>query len=743
MPNSIIQLLACVIFLALGLAATLVTEDELRLVHMEPSVNIFTSSMWFQEPIDRKQIIKLVFVLKHSRASIEKLENILLDISSPTSNNYGNWIQPERIRKLISPATSNITTVTDYLHSYDIPQGDIRISRFGGLVHASMPVYVANQLLHTEFALYRSLVQRSTTIVRVVRPYYLPHRIADVVALVGEVVRFPSIHNTYPKFRSSEGNKAGNKRKKSKRQRRHEPTTEAPTTFSGNGISTTSSDLPVHISSKTTTPTKQSPPAVSASTASTTIEAPGDGGGGGGGGDAEFQSCGVQCMDYVTPSVLRETYGLDTVKLAAPGNSLAVAAFQLQQHHPADVTAFSTQCSVPSIVDHLLVISSATGDDNTEDRKPLQTPPSQYEQQQQSCDTGSCVENLLAIQYMESLAYPIPLTVMYQSSFSLLDWIDEILSMENPPLVHSLSFGHDETRQISLEYQHAVNVQFMISAALGLTIVASAGDSGVVWGTSKLTSTSTSSHTQSNKVTAGSSGGGGQQKDFQFQFQPSFPATSPYVTTVGATDFQKPNRIGDETAWSCSGGGFSDHFPAPSWQTGVVQQYAKIASGANILPDRNQYQFNLTGRGFPDISVLGGDKNRYCVPLQGDASAGVVGTSAAAAVVAGMVAQLNNLRLADGKSSLGWLNPWLYSDKVRSQCFHDISDGSTNQCTGSGTGRDIAAAAGASSSSSTGLDNRADSGGNGGAVGFAALTGWDPATGLGTPNYQCLVKQIL
>ena len=70
--------------------------------------------------------------------------------------------------------------------------------------------------------------------------------------------------------------------------------------------------------------------------------------------------------------------------------------------------------------------------------------------------------------------------------------------------------------------------------------------------------------------------------------------------------------------------------------------------------------------------------NPYCI-ADGGKLIGLGGTSAAtpgniihyyyiliSLVVAGMVAQLNDLRLAKGKSSLGFLNPFIYAN---SQCF--------------------------------------------------------------------------
>ena len=57
------------------------------------------------------------------------------------------------------------------------------------------------------------------------------------------------------------------------------------------------------------------------------------------------------------------------------------------------------------------------------------------------------------------------------------------------------------------------------------------------------------------------------------RFHPGFPATSPYVTSIGGTDFSTPGSIGAETAWSGSGGGFSDTFVIPKYQAAAVAKY--------------------------------------------------------------------------------------------------------------------------------------------------------------------------
>lgn len=340
--------------------------------------------------------------------------------------------------------------------------------------------------------------------------------------------------------------------------------------------------------------------------------------------DEFFSSCGTRCSGFTTPAVLKAAYGYDTVKNVTPGNSMSVAEFQTQFYDQTDdLDKFSSTCGVTTTVDDLVGINNAA-----------------------ACSTLGCTEALLEIEYIEAVANPIPLTVVFSISFSLLDWVDTVVGLDNPPLVHSVSYGNDEVQQTSVEYMNSVNEQFMIAGSLGLSILFASGDQGV-WGRSGVASV----------------------------YHPDFPAASPYVTAVGGTDFATKSTIGAETAWSCGGGGFSDTFAQPSWQADVVNAYLTKAAAAGVLP--SSALFNATGRGYPDVSALGGQVNPYCVSYRGGTLGGVAGTSASCPVVAGIFAQLNNVRLAAGKTSLGWLNPLIYAN---SACFNDVSDGSQNNC---------------------------------------------------------------
>ena len=82
--------------------------------------------------------------------------------------------------------------------------------------------------------------------------------------------------------------------------------------------------------------------------------------------------------------------------------------------------------------------------------------------------------------------------------------------------------------------------QFMKAGARGISVLFASGDQGV----------------------CGRSGCGFLEK----RFKPDFPGGSPYITAVGGTNFATKSVIGAETAWSGSGGGFSDTFAIPSYQ---------------------------------------------------------------------------------------------------------------------------------------------------------------------------------
>jgi len=228
-------------------------------------------------------------------------------------------------------------------------------------------------------------------------------------------------------------------------------------------------------------------------------------------------------------------------------------------------------------------------------------------------------------------------------------------------------------------------------------------------------------------------------------FLPDFPASSPYVTTVGAVALQwYVDPLGDnlqasldnpevycnskDPASFSGGGGFSMYQPMPDYQRSVVETY--LASGVTLPPP---VTFNGSNRGYPDVSFLGHNfvvatgpqspSQGYSYPIQI-----VGGTSASSPSFAGMVAHLNDFLLENGASPLGFLNPFLYQmAQIDSSTFNDIVPHTV-----------------------VGLSNNSIVVGNFSGCtqtyccqyGFQVSTGWDPATGLGTPNYPAILSYL-
>lgn len=94
------------------------------------------------------------------------------------------------------------------------------------------------------------------------------------------------------------------------------------------------------------------------------------------------------------------------------------------------------------------------------------------------------------------------------------------------------------------------------------------------------------------------------------------------------------------------------------------------------------------------------------------------GTSESSPLVAAIFTRINEERIAKGKKPLGFVNPAIYSHP---EAFNDITKG--NQALG---GPDS--------------DDQPSKCGN---DGFSAVPGWDPVTGLGTPNYPRLLKALV
>jgi hypothetical protein len=63
-------------------------------VRMEPTVQTFSSSNWLKEgALKSDDTVRALFVLKHDPAAVQQFEQHLLDIATPSSPRYGQWLK--------------------------------------------------------------------------------------------------------------------------------------------------------------------------------------------------------------------------------------------------------------------------------------------------------------------------------------------------------------------------------------------------------------------------------------------------------------------------------------------------------------------------------------------------------------------------------------------------------------------------------------------------------------------------
>ena len=267
-------------------------------------------------------------------------------------------------------------------------------------------------------------------------------------------------------------------------------------------------------------------------------------------------------------------------------------------------------------------------------------------------------EVLLDIEIAGALA-PDATIVVYFAPNTDQGFLDAITTAihdtTNHPTIVSISWGGAEstwTAQSTTNYDDALAE----AGALGVTVTVASGDSG-------------SSDGVSDKLA-----------------HVDFPASSPHVIACGGTSVKvSGTTLSSETVWNdgtsggATGGGISDVFALPSWQ-----------SAANVPPSANPGKH--VGRGVPDVAGDADPNTGYNVVVDG-AQAVYGGTSAVAPLWAGLIARLNEGRA----TPLGFANPALYAQPT---ALRDITSGSNGA--------------------------------------YHAKKGWDACTGLGSPNGTAL-----
>jgi len=398
----------------------------------------------------------------------------------------------------------------------------------------------------------------------------------------------------------------------------------------------------------------------------------------------------------LTPDCLKTEYKINDYKPdPKAGSRLGFGSFLNESASFSDLFQFEKQFNIPAQNFSVVLVNPQDG------ATALPQPP----------DPANDGEANLDVQYQVGIAHPIPITEFITAGSPpyfpdpvepagtpnenepYLPYFEFLLSKHNKdiPQVISNSYG-DEEQTVPEKYAHRVCNLIGLLGIRGISLLESSGDEGV--------------------------GAGCLSQDGKKpQFNPIFPATCPYITSVGGTVQFDPVQ-----AWVGSSGGFSYYFKQPWYQAAAVGNYLTNHISAETKAYYGQYT-DFTGRGFPDVSANSVDPDYTVVQAGVDTPSG--GTSAAAPVTAAIVALLNDARLRAGKPALGFLNPLLYGFAYTA--YDDVTHGQSDGCNGGNT--------------QTG-------GGVPGAgvipgAHWNATEGWDPVTGFGTPDFQKLLALAL
>jgi subtilase family serine protease len=250
-------------------------------------------------------------------------------------------------------------------------------------------------------------------------------------------------------------------------------------------------------------------------------------------------------------------------------------------------------------------------------------------------------ESTLDLEVLDAAAPRLKAVDVYESRPSAVDVLNSLtaplVNAGSKPDVISASLGScEQATQLAIgdsglrHYEGAL----AMAAASGISVLASSGDDG-----------SSACLTPDGRPLAVKA--------------VSYPASSPFVTGVGGTNFSldPANHIVAETVWNdapvaiaSGGGGLSDLFKRPTYQNGFVL---------------------ATHRGVPDVSMLadvGPGYEIYCTAKGECISANnkdpwgqVGGTSAAAPLVAGGLALVDEALRHSHHQDLGLANPLLYA----------------------------------------------------------------------------------
>ncbi|TVY41776.1 Aorsin [Lachnellula subtilissima] len=590
-----------------------------------------------------------------AQRNLHRVDEFIDQVSHPFSNYYGKHWSAAQVAETFSPSPETVFAVKSWLHGFGIEPNRIRTSKSRNWIEFNATVGEAESLLKAEYHMYNHHAGHKHV---ACEEYSIPTHLMDHIDIITPTVHFDK--------------KIGAPR----RVQTHERLPDPLSNLNRRDVQTSSGILG------------------SASDASNPKQ----------GNEVKNALMTLDnCDTMITPPCLQALYNAPPGKKAGKNNTLGIVEFTPQAFLQSDMDMWFKEFAPDvkqktpntNLIDGAIVQNTSESFSvNGESSLDLQYAMALIAPQQVTLyQVGDTVESGSFNNFLDAIdgsyctfegggskdsnvdgQYPDPQPGGFQGAL-------------NCGGSTSTNYSSNEA-DLTSKYVQRQCMEYMKLGLQGVSILYSSGDSGVAG------NGGTCIDPQTGAFNNGSTG----------KFNPSFPGTCPYVTSVGATQVLNGSSVrAPESACEkviFSGGGFSNVFPMASYQKNTMSSFFaqnKIPYGAE------RFNNSQTVRGYPDVSANGAN---YVVAVDGKFSL-TFGTSASSPTFASLVNMINEERLAVGKGPVGFLNPTLYANP---QVLNDITTGGNRGC---------------------------------GTPGFNSTKGWDPVTGLGTPNYPKMLKLFM
>ncbi|KAH8886793.1 Pro-kumamolisin [Thozetella sp. PMI_491] len=590
-----------------------------------------------------------------TQSNLHRAEEFIMDVSHPSSPNYGKHWTPDQIRETFAPKQETVDLVKEWLELEGIHPTRTRLANGRNWINFNATVREMERLLKTTYHVYKHDYHGNSHVA--CDKYHVPEHLAEHIDIIT-----PTIH-----FDQRVGHDKGKKQVPLDEDRSDELRKRALPPGPGVGI--------------LGDPNSGSNPKQGATVVNALMNLD-------------------QCDMMITPECLRALYATPPGTLSASNNTMGIVEYTPQAFLQSDLDLFFRQFQnqlvgkppiVSLVANGVVQQTNKSFNFNGESALDLEFAMTLiFPQQATLYQVGDLVQGASFNNFLSALDGSF---CQFQGGNSKDPNLDGQYSTQvgcgtfQATNVISTSYSYNEA-DLSSRYEQRQCAEYMKMGLQGVTVLYSSGDFGVAGNGGACVDSVTGAYNN------GSTG----------IFNPSFPGSCPYITSVGATEIINGSTVHTpESACETvifSGGGFSNVFEMPSYQKTAIANYF-----ANSAPPYGQDRFNnsKTVRGFPDVSANGAN---YVTAVDGNFSLSF-GTSASAPTFGAIINLINEKRIEAGKSPVGFINPALYANP---QVLNDVTNGKNPGC---------------------------------GTNGFEAVPGWDPVTGLGTPNYPQMEKLFL